>query len=384
MKAEQYISVICEYNPFHFGHKYQLEKLKSSFGGVVCIMSGNIVQRGSVAVADKFLRAEAALKNGADLVLELPIPYCCSSAKDFAAAGVHIADAIGSDLLAFGAEDDEETILDVFSFVSKPDFSSRIKDYINIKGNVSYPKALFELIKDKFGEETAEAVKKPNNILALEYLSALESKTVKPFFIKRNPDFLSSSSIRSKTDGEEMIKHLPEESKTVFEKALKTSFPREAKKLDSFFIGSLRRAEKEDFKEKELYSVTEDLFRKITQASVKCSTVDELVASCCDKVYTSARIRRAVNSIVFGITASRVQTAPSYTSVLAANEKGREILKKAKKLNRIDIVTKPVRALDFGGATKEQFLFSKSVEDIIALSDPIPQPADKGKTPHII
>jgi hypothetical protein len=109
-----------------------------------------------------------------------------------------------------------------------------------------------------------------------------------------------------------------------------------------------------------------------------------LVASCCDKVYTSARIRRAVNSIVFGITSSQVQTAPNYTSVLAANEKGREILKKAKKLNKIDIVTKPVRALDFGGETKEQFLFSKSVEDIIALSDPIPQPADKGKTPHII
>ena len=215
-------------------------------------------------------------------------------------------------------------------------------------------------------------------------MAALKNKNTKPFIIKRSPDFLSSSAIRSKLSGEEMIKLLPEESKNVFEKVLGTSFPRDAGKLDSFFIGSLRRAEKEDFQNKDFYSVPEDLFRKVVQASIKCNTVSELVASCCDKTYTSARIRRAVNSIVFGITSSRVQSVPSYTSVLAANEKGREILKKAKKLGKIGIVTKPVRALDFGGQTKEQFLFSKSVEDIISLSDPIPQPADKGKTPYII
>lgn len=381
MKADKYVSVICEYNPFHFGHKYQLETLKSNFGGVVCIMSGDIVQRGSIAVADKFLRAKAALSNGADLVIELPLPYCCSSAKDFAGAGVHIAEAIGSDYLAFGAEDGEETLLSILSFVTKPDFPKKIKEYINIKGNVSYPKALFELIKEELGEESAEAIKKPNNILVLEYMAALNNKNIKPLVIKRRPEFSSSSSIRSVADGNEMIKLLPDGSKRVFEDALYSSFPRDAKNLDSFFIGSLRRAEPQ---EREFYAVPDDLFRKIKAASVKCSSVDELVKSCCDKTYTSARIRRAVNSIVFNITSNRVQTPPSYTSVLAANEKGREILKKAKKLERIDIVTKPVRALDSGGETKDQFLFSKSIEDIISMSDPIPQPADKGKSPYII
>ena len=107
MKQNGTVSVICEYNPFHFGHEYQLQTLKNRFEHIVCIMSGDIVQRGSVAVADKYLRAEAALNNGADLVLELPIPYCCSSARDFASAGVFIADAVGSDFLAFSAEDEK-------------------------------------------------------------------------------------------------------------------------------------------------------------------------------------------------------------------------------------------------------------------------------------
>ena len=384
MKADQIVSVICEYNPFHFGHKFQLEQLKSRFNGVVCVMSGDIVQRGSVAVADKYLRAETALKNGADLVVELPLPWCCSSAKDFSAAGVHIADAIGSDFLAFGAEDDEETLNRILSLVSNPDFSSKISDYINIKGNVSYPKAFFELVKSELGEDFAEAVKKPNNILALEYMSALGQKSIKPFVIKRNPEFLSSSSIRATQNGEEMLKLIPDESKNVLKRELATSFPRDSKRLDSFFIGSLRRVLTQGSFSDGLYSLPDDLFKKIVHASIKYDNIDDIVENCRDKIYTAARIRRAINSIVFGITAEKVKVMPNYTSVLAANEKGREILKKAKNLSKIDIVTKPVRALDFGGITKEQFSFSKSIEDIISLSDPTPKPANLGKTPLII
>lgn len=110
MNEKPFVSVICEYNPFHFGHMYQLEQLKKDFSAVVCILSGNIVQRGSVAAADKYLRAKAALNSGASLVLELPIPWCCSSARDFALAGVHISNALGSKYLAFGAEDNMEML----------------------------------------------------------------------------------------------------------------------------------------------------------------------------------------------------------------------------------------------------------------------------------
>ncbi len=383
MKAKQYVSVICEYNPFHFGHKFQLEQLKSRFDGVVCIMSGDIVQRGSVAIADKYLRAKAALCCGADLVLELPIPFCCASAKDFAASGVHIADCIGSDFLGFGAEDGEDVLAPILSLVSTDEFSARIKEYINIKGNVSYPKALFELVKDELGEEVANAVKKPNNILALEYMSALKDKKTKPFAVKRNSEFLSSSLIREKENGEEILKLLPDESKSIFSEALNTSFPRDSKKLDSFFIGLLRSTESNASKN-DFYAVPDDLFKKITQNAVKHDSVDKLVDACCDKTYTSARIRRAINSIVFNITKEKATDLPSYTSVLAVNEKGREILKRAKGIGKIDIVTKPVKALEFGGKTKEQFLFAKGVESIISMTDPQPLPADVGKSPFVI
>lgn len=346
-------------------------------------MSGDIVQRGSAAVASKFLRAEAALNCGADLVLELPIPWCCSSAEDFASAGVHIANNIGSNYLAFGAEDGYEVLKEIFDLISTETFSSKIKEYINIKGNVSYPKALCDLIEEELGCEYSQSAKKPNNILALEYMSALNGTNVLPFAVKREAEFLSSSQIRSEGDGESMLRLLPENSKSVFEKALGTSFPRDPKKLDAFFIGALRKLRSVNERANNLYSVPQDLFNKIISSSLKYSSVDELATSCSDKTYTSARIRRAINSIVFEITASRVHKMPMYTSVLAANEKGREILKRAKSINGIEIVTKPSKATELGDEIKDQFLFSKGIEDIISLSEPTPESAEKGKTPRI-
>ena len=87
--------IICEYNPFHFGHAYQIKNLKERFDTVVCILGGNISQRGEAAVSDRYIRAKAALQNGADLVVELPAPWCCASAREFAAGGVFLAKELG-------------------------------------------------------------------------------------------------------------------------------------------------------------------------------------------------------------------------------------------------------------------------------------------------
>lgn len=377
------VSVICEYNPFHFGHKYQIDKLKETFRGVVCIISGDIVQRGSVAAADKYLRAEAALKSGADLVLEHPVPFCCSSARDFASSGVHIASAIGTDSLAFGAEDGEEMLFNIYSLVKRADFDEKVKALVEKSKNISYPQALVQLVAESLGEPAAEAVKKPNNILALEYLKALEHTNLSPFFVKREPGFRSSSQIRAEVDAEAMLSLLPPESRSVFTRESGIRFPRDQKRLDSFFIGTLRRAGYESADASELYSCPQDLRKKILQSAVKCSSVDELVAACTDKGYTGARVRRAINAIVFGITPKAVCKKPPYTTVLAANDIGREILRTAKRRAEIDIVNKPVRALSLGEETKNAFLFAKSIEDVIAISDPTPSPADIGRNPLI-
>ncbi len=383
VKEKRYVSVICEYNPFHFGHLHQLKQLKSEFDGVVCIMSGNLVQRGSVAVADKYLRAETALKNGADLVLELPFPWCCSSAKDFARAGVHIASNVAASHLAFGAEDDLNSLCKIREFISTDDFGEKLKSFVEQNKNLSYPQALKALVDEELGEEYASISEKPNNILALEYLSALENYEITPFAVKRDQGFKSSSKIRSLGDGELILNELPSESAKVLKRELGKDFPRDIKKLDSFFIGSLRRMSCEKGFEN-YYSTPYDLFKKLVSNSVKANSVDELIVNCADKIYTSARVRRAILATVFGITTHRVRSMPSYTCVLGANEIGREILKLSKKQSKIDITTKPVKALEASEKTRESFLFAKGVEDVIALSAPTPIPSDTGKTPFII
>jgi predicted nucleotidyltransferase len=383
MNEQGFVSVICEYNPFHYGHEHQIKQLKNEFDGVVCIMSGDIVQRGTFAVAGKYLRARAALECGADLVLELPLPWCCSSARDFARAGVHIADAIGSGALAFGSEDGLETLLEIHSLTSKREFAESVKELVEKNGNLSYPQAFALAVANALGDEYAESVKKPNNILGMEYISALDGKNVNPFSVQREQKFGSSSSIRAHLTGEKMIALIPEKSASVFESALGTDFPRNTGKLDTFFIATLRNLASRGNVPANIYSVTDDLIKKILSASVKVSSFDALVDYCTDKTYTSARVRRAVIATVFGITTEKVKTMPCYTSVLAANEKGREILKSAKTKNSIDIITKPVRALTLGETTKEAFLFSKSIEDIVSLSSPVPEPSDVGKSPYI-
>lgn len=384
MSGKRYVSVICEYNPFHFGHLYQLEALKSAFDGVVCILSGDIVQRGSIAVADKYLRAEAALRSGANLVLELPIPWCCSSARDFAAAGVFIANAIGSHSLAFGTEDGIDLIAEIQKHISRTDFSHRAKKLAEEKGNLSYPAALSELMGGELGDAAREALAKPNNILALEYLSAMDGKSIQPFAVKRNLELSSSSELRALKEGERILRGLPPQSRAVFEKALHNGFPRDEKKLDSFFIGTLRRMEHSGIVPQNIYSAPDDLIKKLLAESVKAASAEELVAACRDKIYTSARIRRAVIALVFGITVDKVRAMPPFTCVLAADPIGREILKSAKKNCPVDIITKPVKALSAKEETKEAFLFAKGIEDVISLSAPVPEPTDKGRTPTIL
>ena len=383
MKQNGTVSVICEYNPFHFGHEYQLQELKTRFEHIVCIMSGDIVQRGSVAIADKYLRAEAALNNGADLVLELPIPYCCSSARDFAASGVYIANAIGSDFLAFSAEDESDLLFKIDALTKDKQFEKAVQEVIKQNKSLSFPQAVETVIESRLGKAAAEAVKKPNNILSLEYLKSLEQTEIKPFIVKRSPSFESSSMIRARGDGSAMLSLIPEKSASVFGRELQKRFPRDEKRLDPFFVAALRRIGSLSLSTEGLYSVPLDLSKKILQAAVKYSETDKIVSAVADKCYTHARVRRAINALVFGITAEHLKGMPPYTTVLATNEKGREILKRAKSLKRIDIVNKPVKALELGEDTKKAFLFAKGIEDVISLSDPIPSPADAGKNPFI-
>ena len=135
------LGVVCEYNPFHRGHLYQLEESRRAAGEdsvLICAMSGDFVQRGEAAVYSKFARAEAAVACGADLVVELPLPWCLSSAEGFARGGVGLLGALGVERLCFGSETGEtEPLEELARLVTEPEFLDAVKNRLAADATLS-------------------------------------------------------------------------------------------------------------------------------------------------------------------------------------------------------------------------------------------------------
>lgn len=188
LNNKEVIALICECNPFHEGHKRIIHKAKENADFLVCIMSANFVQRGEPAVYDKYKRTDDLLKNGADLVVELPVEFTLSSAKYFAKAGVYIANKLGFvDKLIFGSFINDLTKLQNIANVTFGVEEVNIKEYL--KKGMSYPKALSMSIGIDFHS---------NDILNIEYLNALREfkSKIKPIMIERKKDIKSASDIR--------------------------------------------------------------------------------------------------------------------------------------------------------------------------------------------
>lgn len=195
-------AIICEFNPLHTGHKKLIDFAKTVADKVVCIMSGNFVQRGMPACADKYSRAKHAILAGAHLVVELPTVYATASAENFAYGGVTIADKLGVDYLVFGSEcGDIATLMSCVEMLAYDEINNKIKQEVS-KG-VSYPKA----VALATGLDVLES---PNNVLAIEYLKAIRNihSKITPITIKRENNYnsttpkqyASSSAIRSDMD----------------------------------------------------------------------------------------------------------------------------------------------------------------------------------------
>ena len=168
-------AVVAEYNPFHKGHEYQLDMTRRAGAThVVAVMSGNFVQRGEAAVYDKFLRAAAAMRCGADLVLELPLPWAMSGAQSFARGAVSMVGALGCvDMLSFGCEcADINRLRTVAKAVYSSEFDERLSDLLPVCS--SYAVARRRAAAEMLGEDHACVLDSPNNILAVEYISAAE------------------------------------------------------------------------------------------------------------------------------------------------------------------------------------------------------------------
>ena len=237
------VGIVAEYNPFHNGHQYQLNKVKEETGAdyIIIAMSGNYLQRGVPALCDKFIRTEMALKCGADLVLEIPTIWATASAEYYAHAGVSLLAATGVVThIAFGAEtDDLDSLLEVSSILKNEPDVYRAVLANSIRSGNSFPvarkNALITSLPNFSEEKLDELLNTPNNILALEYLKAMPD-SIQPMLIKRegagyhdtemNTDLPSASAIRRSifdTDAdlnfEELEKAMPQESYALLKKA---------------------------------------------------------------------------------------------------------------------------------------------------------------------
>lgn len=230
------VGIVTEYNPFHKGHKYQIDKIRQETGAdfIIVAMSGNFLQRGVPALCDKFIRTEMALRCGADLVLEIPTLWATASAEYFAHGGVELLANTGVVThIAFGAEtDDLESLVEVSSILKKePDIYRNVLSNSIRSGNsfpVARKQALITSLPDFEPEKLSEILDNPNNILALEYLKAIPDH-ITPILIKRegagyhdtelNTELPSASAIRkaifgndNENDIDSLANSMPEES----------------------------------------------------------------------------------------------------------------------------------------------------------------------------
>ena len=355
------VAIIAEYNPFHNGHKYQIDKIREILGedtAIIAIMSGNYTQRGELAITDKTVRAKIAVLCGADLVVELPFPFSSSSAEFFARSGVKIATEIGADYLAFGSETgDIELITKIADTMMSDAFLTTLND---IKANKDYAALGYAQILEKAYSVVTDGnldfdITGSNNILALEYVKAIKyfGSSIIPITIKREGadykstdinrayPYQSATSLRAglyKNDNSAAF-YMPSIAYNELMRAkLDGLAPSVADTLDSAVISSLRLNTASEI---DIHDADDGLYNRLCAISMKTNSISSLTALAETKKYTKARIRRAILYSFFGVTSSMVKEYPRFTQVLAMNDSGRRVLKGIKKSESFACITKP-------------------------------------------
>lgn len=362
--------IVCEYNPFHNGHLHHIaETRKSGADRIICVMSGNFVQRGDAAVMDKFRRADLAVRCGADLVLELPVQYCLSSAEFFAKGAVCILNSLGvADELSFGSEcGDIAKLSETAEAVDSVVDSEKMLELM--KNGYTYPRALSTVLAD-IAPNAAEILSEPNNVLAVEYLRALKyfDSDIKPFTVKRSAamhdsgetdgNMASASYIREHI--EEAISYVP----PIWADALESETA-DIKNLESAILYRVRTASAEEISE--INDAGQGLAQRI-YAARNAASLDEMFEAVKSKRFTMARIRRVILSLLIGIKKSDMTEFPPYIRVLALNGGGREILAEAKKRSVLPWGTSIAKLSKEGNAAKRFAELESRAADIYALA----------------
>ena len=313
--------IIAEFNPFHNGHKYLLEQAE---GLKIVAMSGNFMQRGEPAIVDKWTRAQMALENGADLVIELPFLVSVQAADFFGQGAIDILARLGIDRLAFGTEEvlDYQKIADLYTNQGR-----EMESFVdNLPDSLSYPQKTQAMWKEFAGLDFSGNT--PNHVLALAYAKAVAGRNIKLHPIQRqgagyhsvdkDVDFASATAIRQhQSDKDFLERFMP--SVEVFKDAIKVSWD------DYFPLLRYQILSNPDLTT--IYQVNQEMAVRIKETSKTAQSVDELVEAVATKRYTKARVRRLLTYI---LVQARESDLPVDIHVLGFTEKGRQHLKSLK------------------------------------------------------
>ncbi len=347
------VGCVAEFNPFHNGHQYFISSAKIQTGAThtVAVMSEYFTQRGEPALLTPAARTEAALSSGVDLVISLPVSFALSSAEKFAFGGVYLLDALGCiDNIAYGSECDENA--DIIK-VSKAVMSEAFTDELTIIPRKDLPfaaireEAVKNILHDVPRDLISSILRRPNDVLAVEYNKALIklNSAVMPVAIKRrnvahdsntaNNGFASASLIRSMiSDNSDYSGYLPLKTAEIISREFELGrvvTPNYGERV----LTTLRRLDKSDFLGYD--GVSEGIENRIFAELSNAKTLEELYDNIKTKRYAHSRIRRIIMNTFIGVTP---QTRPSAVKVLGFNEKGAEILHRAKKTSGLPIITK--------------------------------------------
>lgn len=392
------LGIIAEYNPFHNGHLYHLETSKKLTDAdyTVAIISGNFTQRGSTSIVDKWSKTKMALKNGIDLVIELPVLYSISSAENFADGAIKILNSLGIvDYLSFGAETSDISILNNIANI----LCSEHEEYknllsIELEKGLSFPKArenaLLDYIKNTDDnvsenkiidfEKYSKTLSSPNNILAIEYLKALKKykSSIKPVCISRFKSEYNSSSfsknIASATAIRELIKNknfdtiknvIPLESYSILMDCINSGCV--APDLNCFekeIIYTLRKMSIEEIFN--LPDVSEGLEFSIKKAVNSCNNINNFLDIVKSKRYTVTRLQRILLYALLGISKEDIQLSKKvekpYIRVLGFNDNGKKLVSEiATKNPELKLITSVKKFVDSNSNKDLQIIFAKDV-----------------------
>lgn len=347
------IGIICEYNPFHYGHQYLFEQARKHGDGqfIVCVLSSNFLQRGVPSLINKFDRAKMAIIGGADLVIEIPSIFSCRNAKEYAYHAVNILHKLGiCDTLLFGSESGDTKMLSIIAdvLIKEPkQYKVILKEQLQL--GLSFPKARANALSTYLDNPLIdELVKSSNNILAIEYIIAIKQlqSPINYETIKRqgasyldeelSKSFSSATAIRKSIQTNGLLSISKQVPITTY-KLLENNtfvFPNQLSALINYQLSSYTKSELKSF-----LNVTEGLENRLKEGASKHLSFTELVDFVSSKRYPKTRIQRILMHILLGFTSDLLSQDISYARLLYVSKKGEKLFSILHKNTLIPVFT---------------------------------------------